>query len=75
MGPKCRQLGGGKFEMVKMTKKLQNALVRKHNELRKKIADGKQKPYLRAKKMNTLKWNQNLANMCRLNVRQCDMEQ
>lgn len=60
--------------MVDMEDSLKNALVDTHNELRNSIAMGKVRPYKSAANMNELLWDQDLANLCLQNVRQCEME-
>lgn len=53
---------------------MRKALVCKPNELRNSIAMGKDGPYATATNMNELIWDEDLANLCSQNVRQCKMK-
>lgn len=55
------------------TNGIKSALLRAHNTYRNTVAAGRLEPYESAKNMNKLKWNNDLASLCKLNVRQCDL--
>lgn len=52
---------------------MKNALVDVHNKYRNEIALGNIPNYSSATNMATMQWDNDLANLCSLNVRQCDM--
>ncbi|KAH8287311.1 hypothetical protein KR054_005669, partial [Drosophila jambulina] len=47
--------------------------VNLHNKLRNQLASGKLTKYKPAKRMATMKWNNELASLAALNVKQCQM--
>lgn len=59
--------------LVTMTPALINLVLNTHNSLRNTLASGAQTPLLRAARMATLVWNNDLAHFASLNVRSCVM--
>lgn len=59
--------------MISMDAAMQKALLGIHNELRNEIALGKVNNYRPAANMATMKWDNDLANLCAYNVKQCNM--
>ncbi|XP_055633839.1 uncharacterized protein LOC129774168 [Toxorhynchites rutilus septentrionalis] len=68
LSPSC----GAKAEMVVLDDKLKTLIVDKHNQLRSKIASGKQAPYPQAARMATMQWNAELADIAVHNARSCN---
>uniref|UniRef100_A0A1I8PS81 Venom allergen-1 n=1 Tax=Stomoxys calcitrans TaxID=35570 RepID=A0A1I8PS81_STOCA len=59
--------------MVSLTAAMQNIIVNRHNAKRNLVAGGTVANHKAACRMATMKWNQELANIAALNVRQCKM--
>lgn len=60
-------------EMVSMTKDLQKTIVDGHNSKRNFIAGGGNPQIRPACRMATMEWDNELAELAALNVKQCDM--
>ncbi|XP_053689096.1 antigen 5 like allergen Cul n 1-like [Sabethes cyaneus] len=64
--------------MIKITNQYKNLILNQHNSLRNTLASGKMSStygtFPSAKKMPKLKWNDELAKLAELNVKQCEME-
>lgn len=61
-------------EYIELTDEHKKIILEEHNNLRNKIAGGKQKGFKPAKKMATMKWNDELAYLATLNALGCDFE-
>lgn len=64
--------------MVPITKAYKTFILGQHNKLRNKLASGQMSSthgtFPSAKKLPVLKWNDELAKLAELNVKQCEME-
>lgn len=57
-----------------MSTKRKNLILRLHNRLRNKVALGKLPGYPKAVRMPILRWDNELAYLAELNVKQCEMK-
>ncbi|XP_037938014.1 antigen 5 like allergen Cul n 1-like [Teleopsis dalmanni] len=57
-----------------ISRNLRNAIVKKHNQLRNQVAGGSISGYRAATRMATVRWNNELAKLAVLNVKQCVMK-
>ncbi|EDS25644.1 salivary protein [Culex quinquefasciatus] len=63
-----------KPKMVPMSTKRKNLLMMMHNRLRNHLASGKLDRYQKASNMSLMDWDDELAYLAELNVKQCVME-
>jgi len=70
LGPACPP----DAEYIELTDEHKKIILEEHNNLRNKIAGGQQKGFKPAKKMATMKWNDELAYLATLNALGCDFE-
>ncbi|XP_017017967.1 venom allergen-1-like [Drosophila kikkawai] len=59
---------------VNFNAKQKTLIVKLHNTLRNNLASGKLTKYKPAKRMATMRWNNELATLAALNVKQCEMK-
>uniref|UniRef100_T1E2V6 Putative salivary ag5 protein n=1 Tax=Psorophora albipes TaxID=869069 RepID=T1E2V6_9DIPT len=60
--------------LVPMSTKRKNLILMMHNRLRNKVASGGLKKYKKASNMSVMIWDDELAYLAELNVRQCEMK-
>ncbi|CAG9802164.1 unnamed protein product [Chironomus riparius] len=61
-------------EYIELTDEHKKIILEEHNKLRNKIANGEESGFEPAKKMVTMKWNDELAYLANLNALGCDFE-
>ncbi|KAM7348616.1 venom allergen-1-like [Cochliomyia hominivorax] len=64
---------GSNPQVISMTSNLRNLIVNKHNMLRNQVAKGFAQ-YKPAKRMATMRWSPELAQLAELNVKQCRLK-
>ncbi|XP_070492878.1 antigen 5 like allergen Cul n 1-like [Chironomus tepperi] len=70
LGPSCTS----DAENIELTDEHKKIILEEHNKLRNKIAGGELEGFEPAKKMLTMKWNDELAFLANLNALNCDFE-